>query len=91
MTVPNDPVTMLLRLSRAAFWLAAIAVGLGLVAPGSYATPLLGLVTLAVALAFLTWRAALRAPLHTADAPAEALVRSDAGALREVEADLMRR
>lgn len=91
MTVPNDPVTMLLRLSRAAFWLAAIAVGLGLVAPGSYATPLLGLVTLAVALAFLTWRAALRAPLHAADAPAEAPVTPDAGALRDIEADLMRR
>jgi HPt (histidine-containing phosphotransfer) domain-containing protein len=83
--------TQLLRLSRAAFWLAAGAAALGLAAPAAYRTPLLLLVTLTSALAFGAWRAALRAPWRPVLGAVGTPATPAAGAWREIEAELLRR
>jgi CheY-like chemotaxis protein/HPt (histidine-containing phosphotransfer) domain-containing protein len=58
--VPPEP-NMLLHLSRASFWLAAVAAAWALVAPGQHETALTGVAGAAALLAFALWRAALAA------------------------------
>ena len=52
---------MLLHLSRASFWLAAVAAAWALVAPGQHETALTGVAGLAALIAFALWRTALAA------------------------------
>ena len=52
---------MLYRLSRVSFWLAAAVAAFALVAPGGHATLLTGVALSASALAFGSWRSAVRA------------------------------
>ena len=52
---------MLLHLSRASFWLAALAAAWALVAPGQHETALTGVAGAAALLAFALWRSALAA------------------------------
>jgi HPt (histidine-containing phosphotransfer) domain-containing protein len=80
---------MLLRLSRASFWFAAMAAAMALAAPGGRETLLTALAGLASALALLLWRAALRgesrrpgaAPAAPGAATLDAPALSDANAL----------
>src|SRR5690349_382874 len=55
---PTEP-TMLLHLSRASFWLAALAAAWVLVAPGQHGTALTGAAGAAALIAFVLWRCAL--------------------------------
>jgi CheY-like chemotaxis protein/HPt (histidine-containing phosphotransfer) domain-containing protein len=50
---------MLLHLSRASFWLAALAAAWALVAPGQHETALTGIAGAAALIAFALWRSAL--------------------------------
>ena len=50
---------MLLHLSRASFWLAALAAAWALVAPGRHETALTGAAGVAALIAFVLWRSAL--------------------------------
>ncbi len=52
---------MLLHLSRASFWLAALAAAWALVAPGQHETALTGVAGVAALIAFALWRSALAA------------------------------
>ena len=52
---------MLLHLSRASFWLAALAAAWALVAPGRHETALTGTAGVAALIAFALWRSALAA------------------------------
>ena len=52
---------MLLHLSRASFWLAALAAAWALVAPGQHETALTGVAGAAALIAFALWRSALAA------------------------------
>lgn len=52
---------MLLHLSRASFWLAALAAAWALVAPGRHETALTGVAGAAALIAFALWRSALAA------------------------------
>jgi len=52
---------MLLHLSRASFWLAALAAAWALVAPGRHETALTGTAGVAALIAFVLWRSALAA------------------------------
>ena len=52
---------MLLHLSRASFWLAALAAAWALVAPGQHETALTGVAGAAALVAFALWRSALAA------------------------------
>jgi len=58
MARPSEP-TMLLHLSRASFWLAALAAAWALVAPGQHETALTGVAGAAALVAFVLWRCAL--------------------------------
>jgi len=52
---------MLLHLSRASFWLAAVAAAWALMAPGTHETALTGVAGVAALVAFALWRSALAA------------------------------
>ena len=53
--------TMLLQLSRASFWLAALAAAWALIAPGQHETALTSVAGIAALVAFALWRSALAA------------------------------
>lgn len=56
---PRHSPTMLLRLSRLSFWLAAAVAAVALLAPGGHETALTAVCGVASALALLLWRSAL--------------------------------
>ncbi len=83
---------MLLRLSRASFWLATAVAAWALVAPGGNETVLMAIVLVASALAFGLWRSALRAGRggHVPQAMVPDATPLDEPALRDAAALLVR-